>query len=235
MIGRSSRTYSMSLGLFALLLFSSAALAKGVPTEVEITGPGITTPIRETNPLALPTLGIVGFMDSTSTVTPPAGDALAFEMTRDGGERVRFYPSPGGNCGTVLYIGDPGRIGTEYDNHWYRATCSGDLVFRTVLAMRGIAVPGDYPNLVQLAQEATASAGSTTGAAAATTPVIPAAAAPNSAPAPVNATVRADAPWPRWLLPLAGILGMAVGVCVARVIPKRALSWDTRAHRTAPE
>ncbi|MGI8689542.1 MAG: hypothetical protein ACR2M3_13290 [Thermomicrobiales bacterium] len=207
MISRSSRIYGMSLGLFALLLFSSAALAKGVPTEVEITGPGIATPIRETNPLALPTLGIVGFMDSTRIITPPAGNALAYEMTRDGGERVRFYPSPGGSCGAVFSIGDPGQIGTEFDNHWYRATCSGDLVFRTALAMRGIAVPGDYPNLVHLAQEATA---------------------------PVNATDRADAPWPRWLLPLTGIVGLAVGLCVARVIPKRALSRDTRAHRTAP-
>ena len=234
MIGRFSRVYGMSLGLFVLLLFSPAAMAKGIPTEVEITGPGSTTPIRETNPLALPTLGIVGFMDSTTTVTPPAGDALAYEMTRDGGERVRFYPSPGGSCGAVFSIGDPGRIGTEYDNHWYRATCSGDLVFRTVLAMRGIAVPGDYPNLVQLAQEATASAGNATGTIPATTPVIPAVAASNSAPAPVSVPARSDTPWPLWLLPLTGIVGLAAGLFIARVIPRRASSRDTRDHRTAP-
>ncbi len=218
MIRCSSRTYGMSLGLFALLLFSSAAMAKGVPTEVEITGPGITTPIRETNPLALPALGIVGFMDSTTTVTPPAGDALAYEMTRDGGERVRFYPDSHGGCGLVFYVGDPGQIGTEFDNHWYRATCSGDLVFRTVLAMRGIAMPGDYPNLVQLAQAATASAGNATGTIPATTPVIPAVAASNSAPAPVNATVRADAPWPLWLLPLTGLIGIALGAALSQTL-----------------
>jgi len=206
MIGRSCGVSGVSL---ALLLFAPAAMAKGLPTEVEITGPGIATPIRETNPLALPTLGIVGFMDSTTTVTPPAGDALAYEMTRDGGERVRFYPSPGGSCGAVFSIGDPGRIGTEYDNHWYRATCSGDLVFRTVLAMRGIAVPGDYPNLVQLAQEATASAGNATGAAPVTTPV------------PVNATVHADALWPRWLLPLTGLIGIALGAVLSRTFIRR--------------
>ncbi len=226
MIGRFSRIYGMSLGLFVLLLFSPAAMTKGIPTEVEITGPGIATPIRETNPLALPALGIVGFMDSTTTVTPPAGDALAYEMTRDGGERVRFYPSPGGSCGAVFSIGDPGRIGTEYDNHWYRATCSGDLVFRTVLAMRGIAVPGDYPNLVQLAQEAT-------GATPIATPATPAAAASNGAPAPVSVPARADTPWPLWLLPLTGIVGLAAGLFIARVIPRRASSRDIRDHRTA--
>ncbi len=221
MIRCSSRTYGMSLGLFALLLFSPAAMAKGVPTEVEITGPGITTPIRETNPLALPTLGIVGFMDSTHTVTPSAGDALAYEMTRDGGERVRFYPDSHGGCGLVFYVGDPGQIGTEFDNHWYRATCSGDLVFRTVLAMRGIAMPGDYPNLVQLAQAATASAGNATGTIPATTPVIPAVAASNSAPAPVNATVRADAPRPLWLLPLTGLIGIALGAALSQTLIRR--------------
>jgi len=221
MIGRFSRIYGMSLGLFALLLFSPAAMSKGVATEVEITGPGITTPIRETNLLALPTLGLDGFMETTTTVTPPAGDALAFEMTRDGGERVRFYPGPGGSCGAVFYIGDPGQIGTEFDNHRYRATCGGDLVFRTVLAMRGIALPGDYPNLVQLAQAATASAGSTAGAAAATTPVIPAAAASNSAPAPVDAPVRADTLWPLWLLPLTGLIGIALGAALSRTFIRR--------------
>lgn len=227
MIGRFSRIYGMSLGLFVLLLFSPAAMAKGIPTEVEITGPGITTPIRETNPLALPTLGIVGFMDSTHTVTPSAGDALAYEMTRDGGERVRFYPDSHGGCGLVFYVGDPGQIGTEFDNHWYRATCSGDLVFRTVLAMRGIAMPGDYPNLVQLAQEAT-------GATPIATPATPAAAASNGAPAPVSVPARADTPWPLWLLPLTGIVGLAAGLFIARVIPRRASSRDTRDHRTAP-
>ncbi len=221
MIGRSRSVSGVGLALLALLLVSPTAMAKGIPTEVEITGPGIATPIRETNPLALPTLGIVGFMDSTTTVTPPTGDALAYEMTRDGGERVRFYPSPGGSCGAVFSIGDPGQIGTEFDNHWYRATCSGNLVFRTVLAMRGIAVPGDYPNLVQLAQEATASAGNAIGAAAATTPVIPAAAASNSAPAPVDAPVRADTLWPLWLLPLTGLIGIALGAALSRTFIRR--------------
>lgn len=188
--------YSVGVGLFALLLIAPAVLAKGMPTEVEITGPGIATPIRETNPLALPTLGIVGFMDTTRIITPAADGDPSYEMTRDGGERVRFYPSPGGSCGTVLYIGDPGQIGTEYDNHWYRATCSGDVVFRTVLAMHGIAVPGDRPNLVTLTQEMTARAGS--------------------------ATVQTDGAWPRWLLPLAGVIGLALGLSVARAIPRRA-------------
>lgn len=208
MIRCSSRTYGMSLGLFALLLFSSAALAKGVPTEVEITGPGIATPIRETNPLALPALSLDGFMETSTMVAPPADDTPAYEMTRDGGERVRFYPNLRGNFGIIFYIGDPGRIGTEFDNHWYRATGSGDAVFRAVLAMHGIAVPGDPPNLVQLAQGATTSA--------------------------ERPSVRAGAPWPRWLLPLTGIVGMVVGLCVARVIPKRASSRNTRDDRTAP-
>ncbi len=213
MIGRSCGVSGVSLALLALLLFSPAAMAKGIPTEVEITGPGIATPIRETNPLALPTLGIVGFMDSTTTVTPPTGDALAYEMTRDGGERVRFYPGPGGSCGAVFYIGDPGQIGTEFDNHWYRATCSGDLVFRTVLAMHGIALPGDYPNLVQLAQEAT-------GATPAP-PAIPAAAASNGAPAPGDAPARATTLWPLWLLAPTGLIGIVLGAVLSRMFIRR--------------
>lgn len=213
MIGRSRSVHGVGLALLALLLFSPTAMAKGIPTEVEITGPGIATPIRETNPLALPTLDIVGFMDSATTVTPPAGDALAYEMTRDGGERVRFYPSPGGSCGAVFYIGDPGQIGTEFDNHWYRATCSGDLVFRTVLAMRGIALPGDYPNLVHLAQEAT-------GATPAP-PAIPAAAASNGAPAPGDAPARAATLWPLWLLAPTGLIGIVLGAVLSRMFIRR--------------
>ncbi len=196
MIRYSRGMYGVSLGLFAFLLLAPAVLAKGIPTEVEITGPGIATAIRETNPLALPTLGINGFMDTSRIITPAADGDPSYEMTRDGGERVRFYPSPGGSCGAVLYIGDPGRIGTEFDNHWYRATCSGDVVFRTVLALHGITVPGDRSDFVALTQETTARAGS--------------------------ALVQTDAAWPRWLLPLAGVIGLALGLSVARAIPKRA-------------
>ena len=93
--------------------------------------------------------------------------------------------------------------------------------------MRGIAVPGDYPNLVQLAQEAT-------GATPIATTATPAAAASNGAPAPVSVPARADTTWPLWLLPLTGIVGLAAGLFIARVIPRRASSRDTRDHRTAP-
>ncbi len=159
MTGRSCRARGVSLGLFALLLFSPVVLAKGIPTEVEITGPGIATPIRETNPLALPTLGLDGFMETTTTVTPPAGDTLAYEMTRDGGERVRFYPSPGGSCGAVFSIGDPGQIGTEFDNHWYRASPIGDETMRRILAQQGIDLPGNSPGTVAIARRTTGAAG----------------------------------------------------------------------------
>lgn len=210
----------VGLGLVALLLIAPAVPAKGIPTEVEITGPGIAAPIRETSPLALPTLGIVGFMDTARTIAPAADGDPSYEMTRDGGERVRFYPSPGGGCGIVLYIGDPGRIGTEYDNHWYRATCSGDVVFRTVLAMHGIAVAGDRPPLTQIASEATARVGNAPIATPAVPPVVSSQAA-KSAPAPLSAATHPDASWPRWLLPLAGMFGVALGVALSRALIRR--------------
>ncbi len=142
----------------AIQLIALPAAAKGIPERVTITGPGLAAPVVETDPRVLPALGILGLMDSQA-IAPPDTPGPAYTLARDGFDRVRYYPGPGGGLGYVYYEGlvdDGGKIAgaSEYDGKWYLATRAGDGVLRAVLAAHGVALPGDVPTRTRVTRDA---------------------------------------------------------------------------------
>ncbi len=147
----SPRRLTLALVLcVAASLMPPAVVAKGIPTRVTITGPGLAAPVIETDPRVMPALGILGLMDASNPVTLPDTLGPAFTLARDGFDRVRYYPGPGGSFGYVFYEGlvdDGGKISgaSEYDGKWYRATPAGDGTLRAVLAMHGVGLGDNTP------------------------------------------------------------------------------------------
>lgn len=141
------------LGCFALfcILYPRGVSAKGIPAIVTVTGPGLVTPITETNPLAMPALGMLTLMDATAPIASPAVSGQGYELTRDGFDHLLYHPDRNGAAGYVYYEG-MFNGGSSYDGKWFRATTTGDATLRRLLAVHGVDVPGNSPDVTAMTQ-----------------------------------------------------------------------------------
>lgn len=138
------------LGLLCIA-YPLGASAKGIPATVTVAGPGLITPVTETNPLAMPALGMLTLMDATKPIAPPTVSGPGYELTRDGFDHLLYYPDPNGAAGYVYYEG-MFNGGSSYDGQWFRATPTSDATLRRLLAAHGVDVPGNSPDVTAMTQ-----------------------------------------------------------------------------------
>ncbi|MGH2364857.1 MAG: hypothetical protein ACRDHX_09435 [Chloroflexota bacterium] len=153
----------------------TAMAAKGLPQDVGITGPGLSSPLQVTDPFINVSLGTASFMqaDHALNATPHVGQ-VAYEIERDGFDHVRYYP---GSSLATSYVYYEGLFhgSSEYDAHWYPVSNSGDTTVRMLLAAAGIQNPNVIGGLsplspATLAQVKAGLSGTTTAASNQPTP-----------------------------------------------------------------
>lgn len=143
MKGRLLALFSM---LIASLLMATHVLAKGPPQNVTIDGPNIMVEISVTEPEQLSALGMANFENVEQPIPPPdavhemylvsrnfideMGNAVPFD-------RVLYVPDLSGGLGSIYYLGIQNGSG-PYDGKWYRATETGDQVFKQILKEHGV-------------------------------------------------------------------------------------------------
>lgn len=174
-------------------LVPNAVAAGGQPTEVTISGPGLAQPILVTDPLALPALGIATFMEVAQPLAAPANLGVAYEVRRNRFDHALYYPGPNLNVSYVHYLGLFNGA-SEYDDHWYRVSPIGDEVMRRILVQHSVALAGNSPGTVAIAQGVAGNGG--TGSAANV---------PDSTTATITRTI-----YPAWPIAV-----LSVGIVVA--------------------
>ena len=149
---------ALILGLAPIPLH--AALAKGVPVKVVITGPGIAGEVEIVSPALLNTFASGRFEQLSRMM----GKDINFRPDVDLGEGYRidrylvegsvwdtltYYRDPEGGEGYILYEGNES-IYSRLKGRWYRATPQADAAMHQVLKeyVKPRIVPALSPNLV---------------------------------------------------------------------------------------
>ena len=134
---------SLLVMLIALLLSATLTVAKGPPSRVSITGPGLAAPVEVADPASLEAFSFFQFEDVTQPLAAPADPGAGYTVTRfieetDGSFRpwdvVIYYPdSQDGQ--SVAYL--EGLIGegmsTQFDGAWYAVSGSGERTMRRLI------------------------------------------------------------------------------------------------------
>ncbi len=132
----------------ALLLGIGLAQAKGPPSKIVISGPGLLGQVEVTNAQLLQRLGMGALEDLAQGViaAPAPGVDLAERYridryhTDSAGkgwpfDRIYYYPNRSGAGGYIFYEGlTPFGGRSEYDGKWFRATAAGDGAMQQLLA-----------------------------------------------------------------------------------------------------
>lgn len=127
-----------------LLVAVPVAYAKGPPSLVTISGPGIQEPIEITDPPLLEAFAFYQFNNLELRTDPPANPGAGYTITRyvpreNGGElmpwdSLTYYPRRGAP-GLIYFNGLNPSIGTtEGQGQWYLATPAGDAAMQRILA-----------------------------------------------------------------------------------------------------
>lgn len=139
-----------TLALMLALLPISAALAKGPPSKVIITGPTINGELEITDGKILEALSFYQFNDLNRIIsqsldfTPDVELGEGYHITRlimengKSGYRVwdslTYYPDPAGEAGYIFFDGlDPSIGSTQGQGLWFRATPTGDAAMARVM------------------------------------------------------------------------------------------------------
>jgi len=162
-----ARFGGMLVPVLVLCAFIPISLAAGgQPSAVTISGPGLQRPIIVTDPLALPALGIASLMDVRQPIPAPTVLGSGYDVQRNDFDHALYYPGTNLNVTSMHYLGLVNGA-SEYDDHWYRVSPTGDETMRRILAQQGIDLPGNSPGTVAIARGATApgETGATTASA----------------------------------------------------------------------
>lgn len=141
---RLSRLIVLVVVLAGMALVLPAALAKGPPNRVIITGPDIEGEIVITEERLLHWMAIGNLEDAFSgDIDAPEdmGKADGYEIARQfeiaGGsymtfDRIMYYPHPDGELGYVHYLGVESGS-SEYDGQWFHITPEGEAILTALL------------------------------------------------------------------------------------------------------
>ena len=151
MTGKIVRALTIALSL-SLLIFS-VALAKGPPSKVTISGPGLAGEVEITDPDQLLAFSFFQFENIARKIEPPPTIGEGYVVTRyaqDGTklvawDRVIYYPGASGEVGIVFLEGIIGSSASEFDGYWYWASRDGDTVMRKILAEQKVTTLQDKP------------------------------------------------------------------------------------------
>lgn len=128
-------------GLFALLMtilllgLPTASEAKGIPTQVLITGGQLPGQIKLTDPAMTQHFGLGVFMQIPNAIQPQTF-TNGYVIDAEGGwDSKTYYPDPNGALGYVYYKGLTNGS-SEYDRKWFRATPEGEAAMRQVLSQQ---------------------------------------------------------------------------------------------------
>lgn len=138
------RTLFAGLVLAALLIPVQVTLAKGPPSKITISGPGIEGEIEITDPEMLEPFSFYQFNDLERRTDAPADPGTGYTITRyildnDGAELIAwdtltYYPREG-ELGLIYFDGlNPEFGATGGQGMWYLATPEGDAAMRDILA-----------------------------------------------------------------------------------------------------
>lgn len=123
------------------LLPLRAALAKGPPYKVTISGPGIQGRIVVTDPAILDAFGFYGFNDLERQIDPPQIElGEGYRITRYADEEtpwdtLTYYLNPEGGLGYLFFDGlDPSIGSTQGQGMWYLPSEDGDAAMKRILA-----------------------------------------------------------------------------------------------------
>jgi len=133
------------LVLIGVLLLAQAALAKGPPQKVTISGEGLLSEIilvGDTDKLGA--LGMMVLEDYTtrSANAPESISGEGYLITRFFEESpkryvafdsVRYYPDPAGGSGYINFLGITGGS-SDYDGKWFRASPQGEAILKDLIA-----------------------------------------------------------------------------------------------------
>ena len=144
---------SLVIVLSLALLLPGVILAKGPPSKVSITGPGLADEVEITDPDQLMAFSFFQFENIGRKIDPPATTGEGYVVTRyvqDGAklipwDRVIYYPGANGELGIVFLEGLIGESASEFDGYWYWASQDGDMAMQKILTEHIAATPGDRP------------------------------------------------------------------------------------------
>ncbi len=129
----------------ALVLVAGVAQAKGIPTKVVITGPGLVHPLVVTGAAAHP-LGMFSLDDFNHPLAQvPTHLGPGYLLVRDDFDHLRYYPAARQHAGYIYYIGIVHNGWSAYDHHWYRAGAKGEHALQHILVSHGVVLPAAQP------------------------------------------------------------------------------------------
>jgi hypothetical protein len=132
---------SLAVGLLLSLLLFTAALAKGPPSKVTITGPGVVKEVEIDDPETLEAFSFFQFEDVNQKIEAPEKPGEGYTVTRFildrdkliPWDRAIYYPSQNGAAGVVFFEGLIGPNSTEFDGFWYQASSQGDAAMQQII------------------------------------------------------------------------------------------------------
>ena len=140
--------------VLSLSLFLPGVIqAKGPPSKVTITGPGLVEEVEITDPDQLMAFSFFQFENIGRKIEPPATTGEGYVVTRhvqDGTkltpwDRVIYYPGSNGELGIVFLEGLIGESSSEFDGYWYWASRDGDMAMQKILTEYVAVTPEERP------------------------------------------------------------------------------------------
>ena len=138
------------VALLAALVLTQAALAKGPPQKVTVSGGDLPHEIEITGDEALLNALAMMSLEDYQTLTPDAPETISgdgYLITRfyevSSGryvafDAVRYYPNPDGGKGYLNYVGIVNGW-SEYDGKWFRPSASGEAALQALIGSAGAA------------------------------------------------------------------------------------------------
>lgn len=142
------------------LLTTGMVLAKGAPSKVTISGPGLPGEVEITDPKLLQAFSFFQFENIEQRIETPSEPGEGYVVTRyvENGaklipwDRAIYYPRRTDELGVVFLEGLIGPSSSQFDGYWYRASQEGDTAMRQILAEH-LATPvqaTSWPTLSQI-------------------------------------------------------------------------------------
>lgn len=143
-----------ALALLLAALLVPAALAKGPPDKLTISGPGLDGEVEVTDRELLAEIGFGALEDfnenQRSGIAEPSvgeGYTLVRALRNPNGtyqpwDQAHYYPNPGGR-GYIFYDGLVGPNTSEFDGKWYHARPEGEAAMQRLLQTLGAESPAD--------------------------------------------------------------------------------------------
>lgn len=138
--------------LISLLIPLSVGWAKGPPSKVVITGPGLADPVEIESPDMLKAFSLFQFEMTDQPAEAPSDPGPGYTITRlmlaEGEyrewDRLVYFPNEKGSGGVVFYVGLVDEdMSTEFDGGWYLVSPEGDEAMREILSQEGVLAESD--------------------------------------------------------------------------------------------